>query len=96
MVRSRKHLVIALVFGSACSPGGAARPADSTTVVRQARLALPSDTGAPMRVASYRHDSAGVLVEFEVTPPAGFAVLGGGIMVRVPPQGLATVVGRSR
>jgi hypothetical protein len=49
-----------------------------------------------MHVASYQGDSAGILVDFEVTPPEGFAILGGGILVRVPHQGPPMIISRSR
>jgi hypothetical protein len=96
MGQSENSYLIALVFVAACSPRDGAHTTDSVVVVRLARAALPSDTGGPMRVGFYQRDSAGALVEFEVTPPTGMAALGGSIMVRVRAHGAATVVRRGR
>jgi hypothetical protein len=87
-----------VVLAAACSRPAASTStrSDSVAVITRARAALPSDTAGPMHVASYQADSAGILVDFEVTPPKGFAILGGGILVRVPHQGPPMIISQSR
>ena len=90
--------ILIIMFAAACSPdaGRTAAGADSARIVAQARSVLPSDSGGPMHVASYERDSAGALIDFEVTPAPGFIVRGGGILVRVPTHGEPTIIVRSR
>ena len=87
-----------IMFAAACSSdaGRAVAGTDSARIVAQARSVLPSDTGGSMHIARYERDSAGTLIDFEVTPAPGFIVRGGGILVRVPTQGKPAIIVRSR